>query len=189
MAKLSLGPKIRTTPQRVLKSWGGRSGWWDKNSDRIQRMMGPHEPPCYVPIPHVTGCSPEWLHLKTSFKKIRRVTRSTKQTSGQFTVNTHKTTHFQSCSGHFLSLVITNTYTHNLNPDIMWGEGEKKSDLKDKSAQIGAHTSATMALWNTYNLPKYSASSSTLNSELTNHLQDNWPTQNKPPNFPWNVYR
>lgn len=61
---------------------------------------------------------------------MRRVTRLTKQTSGQFTVNRHKTTHFQSCLGHFLSLVITNTYTHNLNPDIMWGEGEKKFSLE-----------------------------------------------------------
>ena len=47
----------------------------------------------------------------------------------------------------------------------------------DKSAQIGANTSATMAQWNTYNLSKHSASSSTLNSELTNHLQENWPIQ------------
>ncbi len=51
--------------------------------------------------------------------------------------------------------------------------------MKDKSAQIGVNTSATMALWNTYKLPKHSASSSTLNSELTNHLQENWPTQEK----------
>lgn len=75
-------------------------------------------------------------------------TRLTKQTSGQFTVNTH-TVMLRTFPvlGHHLNSRIqshSRTNTHNLIPDLMWKKNE--SAFKDKSAQIGANTSATMAL-------------------------------------------
>lgn len=86
---------------------------------------------------------------RRAFKFKERLTRLTKQTSWQFTVNTHARArtflNIQAFSGHFLSLVIILTYihTHIHNPDFMWGKKKKKA-LRDKSAQIGANTSAAV---------------------------------------------
>lgn len=168
MAKLSLGVWSKNnpdyTPERVWQ-WGGRRELEGQNATLRTNAT----------------CNRMFASVKkTSLKK--RVTRFTKQTSGQLTVITHTQSHTflntQSCSGHYLSLVIMNTHIHT-QPYPRPHVKKIKSALKDKSAQIGANTSATMALWNTYNVPKHSASSSMLNSALTNHLQKNWPTKKK----------
>lgn len=85
----------------------------------------------------------------------------TKQTSGRFTVHTQSHTLTLSVMfrtfpvpGHHLSArTHMHTSTHTFNPDLIWGKKALNpqpcpcpSALKDKSAQIGANTSATMAL-------------------------------------------
>lgn len=106
-----------------------------QNLNRIQSTMGPHEQPCRIPVPHVTQWLPECLKLKTLI--LIKVIHLIKKTSACLAEN--KQAHFQSCLGHFLSIVIISAQTH-------LREGKKKLALKGKSAQNGANTSAIMAL-------------------------------------------